>query len=84
METIGRKIYFEKTNGVIVWDKGEMSGNVEETTLYEDKVNVPLLNILDIKGQLGILQLNYGDYSTNFQSCKGYYINVTDNSIVFL
>lgn len=81
---IGRKIYYEKTNGVPVWDKGEMSGDVVETTLAEDKTTFPLLSVLDVKGQLGTLQLDYGTDKDKFASCKGYYINVTDNTVVFL
>jgi hypothetical protein len=81
---IGCKIYFEKTNGVPVWNKGEMSGDVVETTLEQDKSVMPILGVLDAKGQLGTLQLDYGAQADNFKTCKGYYINVADNSIVFL
>ena len=81
---IGRKIYFEKANGIVVWDKGEMSGDVRETTLDEDKAVMPLLSVLDAKSQLGILQLDYSADSDKFASCEGYYINVADNLVVFL
>ncbi|MTK12098.1 MAG: hypothetical protein F8N39_08425 [Clostridiaceae bacterium] len=74
----------KKSNGVIVWDKGEMSGDVQETSLEQDKQVMPMLSALSEKGQLGVVQLKYGEFSTQFQLCKGYYINVTDNSIVFL
>jgi hypothetical protein len=84
MLQIGRKIYYEKANGVIVWDKGEMSGDVVETTLEQDEVTMPILSALDTKGQLGILQLDYGAQANSFATCKGYYINVSDNSVVFL
>lgn len=81
---VGRKIYFEKSNGVVIWDKGEMIGDIKETTLEQDKITVPLLNVLDTKGQLGIKQLNYGEFTIRFQTCKGYYISVKDETIVFL
>jgi hypothetical protein len=81
---IGRRIYFEKSNGIIVWDKGEMQGDVRETTLDEDKSVMPILGVLDAKGQLGVLQLDYGAQTDSFASCQGYYVNVSDNSVVFL
>jgi len=81
---IGRKIYYDCSTGIILWDLGERSGNVTPTTYEQDLSVMPLLGVLQSKNQLGTLQLNYGDYSSNFQSCKGYYINVADSSIVFL
>jgi hypothetical protein len=84
MLQIGRKIYYEKANGIVVWDKGEMQGDVKETTLDEDKAAMPILSALDTKGQLGVLQLDYGAQADSFATCKGYYINVSENSVVFL
>lgn len=46
----------------------------------------PLKSLDDflLQGKTSGIQLNYGEYSSDFQSCKGYYINVANNSIVFL
>ena len=71
---IGRKIYYEKTNGVIIWDKGEMSGDVIETTLEQDIETMPTLALLP-EGQLGVLQLEYGDYAEQFSASRGFRIN---------
>lgn len=81
---IGRKIYYEKSNGIIIWDKGEMSGSLEPATFEQDAQIMPILNVLTSKNQLGVKELSYGELSSSFTTCKGYYINVTDNSIVFL
>jgi hypothetical protein len=71
---IGRKIYFSKDSGVIIWDKGQMEGSVVETTLEEDKIAMPVLTLI-LEDKFGILQLNFGDYADEFSRCKGYIIN---------
>ena len=74
MEFIGRKVYYEKTNGVVIWDKGEMMGDVRETTIDEDIVACRVL-ILVPEGQLGIVQFEYGEYTSEFSTCSGFRIN---------
>lgn len=83
MMEIGRKIYYEKTNGIVIWDKGEMSGDVRETTFEEDCSAMPILTLID-PVQLGILQLNYGDYSEEFSTCQGYRINPISGLLEFV
>lgn len=83
MTQIGRKIYYEKTNGVIIWDKGEMAGDVRETTLEEDKITMPVLTLID-SNQLGIKQLTFGELASNFQTCKGYRINPITEEVEFV
>lgn len=80
---IGRKIYYEKTNGVVIWDKGEMEGDVRETTFEEDCTVIPVLTLID-SNQLGILQLNFGDYQEEFLTCRGYRINPINNLPEFI
>lgn len=80
---IGRKIYYEKTNGVIIWDKGEMEGDVRETTFEEDCGVMPVLTLID-SNQLGILQLNFGDYQEEFLTCRGCKINPITNLPEFI
>lgn len=80
---IGRKIYYEKANGVIIWDKGEMSGSVVETTFEEDKVAMPLLTLIP-ETELGVKQLNYGDYADEFSRVRAYRINPVTDELEFL
>lgn len=80
---IGRKIYFEKANGVVIWDKGEMSGDVVETTLEQDREIMPVLNLIEAN-QLGVLQLAFGEYSQEFITCKGYKIDPITLQPVFI
>lgn len=71
---IGRKVYFSKDSGVVIWDKGEMSGDVRETTFDEDCQAMPVLTLVDSE-KLGVVQLEYGAYADEFSRCKGYIIN---------
>ena len=56
---IGRKIYYAKSNGLIIWDKGEMSGSVVETTFEQDKAIIPVLAMLP-EAEIGVLEYEYG------------------------
>jgi hypothetical protein len=57
---IGRKIYYDTETGTILWDKGELTGFVHETTIEEDYPN-------GIPTNLGVIQLAYGERSTEFR-----------------
>ena len=72
---IGRKIYYAKDSGVVIWDKGEMSGAVRETTFAEDCEVIPILALVNDNGMLGVVQLDYGAYAEQFKICRGYIIN---------
>jgi hypothetical protein len=83
MEQIGRKIYYEKNNGVIIWDKGEMEGDVRETTLQEDLEVMPVLTLIAPE-RLGIKQLGYGELADSFLNCRGYRINPDTEEVEFV
>ena len=82
MSQIGRKIYYEKTNGIVIWDKGEMEGDVRETTLEEDCLTMPILTLISPE-QIGIKHLIYGELREQFISSSGYRINPTTEEIEF-
>lgn len=56
---IGRKIYYAKSNGVVLWDKGEMSGAVVQTTFEQDKLIMPILAALP-ESEIGVIEYDYG------------------------
>lgn len=80
---IGRKIYYGKSNGVVIWDKGEMFGNVVPTTLDQDKTASPVLTMLDTT-ELGICQLAFGGYTTEFLTCKAWKIDTVTGLPTFI
>ena len=79
---VGRKIYYEKANGVVIWDKGEAQGVESETTFEQDKVACPALNLIPSE-QLGIKQLAYGELAEQFAQAKGYRINPQTEEVEF-
>jgi len=81
---VGHKIYYEKTNGIIIWDKGEMSGDVRETTLAEDEATMPELVTLDAAGNLGVLQLDYGARDNEFANLGTYHVDITQTPPVLV
>jgi hypothetical protein len=71
---IGRKIYYSKDSGVIIWDKGEMSGEVVETTFEQDIEVMPVLSLIN-SDMLGVVQFEYGAYIEQFCNCRGFIID---------
>ena len=80
---IGRKIYYEKTNGIILWDCGEKAGDVIETTLEQDTQFMPVLTLIDPE-QLGRLQLEYGQFKDEFSRCRCYKVNPETETLEFI
>ena len=80
---IGRKIYYEKSNGIVIWDKGEMSGDVAQTTFQQDCEVMPVLTMIDAN-QLGVLELEYGALSQEFSNCNGFKVNPITETIEFI
>jgi len=76
---IGRKIYYNKTTGEVVWDKGEMSGGVRETTFEEDKAIMPEIESADIV----LMTLPYGDKKEEFRVCGGFTVDHKTQKITF-
>lgn len=80
---IGRKIYYEKTNGIVIWDKGELSGHVMKTSFEDDCKVMPVLTLISPE-QLGVKQLEYGELREQFISSKGYRINPINEEVEFV
>ena len=68
---IGRKIYYGKSNGLVIWDKGEMTGNVIPTTLEQDMGAMPVLGLLPSE-EIGVVEFEYG---TPMEVSAGYIVN---------
>jgi hypothetical protein len=73
--TIGRKIYYNKLTGQIIFDTGERTGtNIRDTTIEEDYQYV-----FELQNQnreiTGVLQLKAGEFIEEFNDCIGYRVN---------
>lgn len=75
MNFIGRKIYFDKSTGMIICDTGEMvNAFAVETTVEQDFQNIQALKDRVIES-VGVLKLEYGQYSQDFSQCTGVRVN---------
>jgi len=82
MIAIGRKIYFEKQTGNIILDKGEMKGDVVESTIEQDYEFFKVLSDR-IPTTVGVIQLEYGQYAEDFARSNGYRVDVETGAILF-
>ncbi|MBB6689862.1 hypothetical protein H7B90_00460 [Cohnella xylanilytica] len=74
----GRRIYYEKETGNVIHDTGERFGDVIETTLEQDfRAYISLAE--RVPETVGMLQLDYGQYSQDFMECSGYRVDVSGN-----
>jgi len=70
---VGRRIYYDAVGNVLV-DTGERQGNVRETTLEEDFQVFVALSERNPE-TVGVVQLEYGQYTQDFAACNGYRVN---------
>ncbi|MCL6456723.1 MAG: hypothetical protein K6T85_01830 [Gorillibacterium sp.] len=62
---IGRRIYYDKETGNIIQDAGERSGDVIETTVYQDFISY--LSLAErVPDTVGYVELEYGQYTQDF------------------
>ncbi|WP_414625991.1 hypothetical protein [Paenibacillus massiliensis] len=79
---IGRKIYYRKASGQVIFVSSEMSGSVLETTVEEDFEFYPQLQGYDPE-KVGMLQLEYGQYADDFSRAASYYVNPETGKLMF-
>lgn len=73
---IGRKIYYEIATGNIILDTGDRNGDVVEMTLEQDFAAYAAL-AERVPDTVGMMQLEYGQYSQDFAECIGYRVDVS-------
>lgn len=72
---IGRRIYFDVPTGNILVDTGERQGSVIPTTPEQDASAYNALAERAV-GTYSYIELQYGQYSQDFEESNGYRINV--------
>lgn len=68
MIEVGRRIIFEKSTGKIIMVMGEMQGDV-----------LPREDL----GELGYIDLEYGQYSDEFSKVKSFHIDPDTKKVIF-
>lgn len=79
---LGRKIYYQKQIGNVVFTRGEMSGCVIESTKEEDFATYVALRDLE-PDAVEMLLLEYGEYAEDFTTCNGYRVNPATKKLEF-
>ena len=79
---IGRKVYYEKATGNIVFITSEMQGDVIETTTEQDFESYQILNER-VPSSVGCIKLEYGEYSQDFHQCNGLNVNLETGLLEF-
>jgi len=79
---IGRKLYYNLSNGNIIQDVGQLSGDVFETSREEDfKLYKTLID--RVPETVGLLQLEFNQHIQNFAECNGYRVNPVTEELEF-
>lgn len=79
---IGRRIFFDKSNGDNIIDTGERRGFVSPTSIEQDISTFTALSERN-RETFDYIELEYGQYAQDFAECNGYRINVDDKTIEF-
>jgi hypothetical protein len=79
---VGRRIYFDKTTGNVIKDKGELQGAVVATTIEDDIVVFKELSERN-RNTFDYIELAFGDHAQDFAECNGYRVNVANKTLEF-
>ena len=79
---IGRRIYYDLNTGNVLLNTGERRGNIKPTTINEDFQLYSVLLKYN-KDSVGVIELEYGEYSQDFKECNGYRVNLDTKQLEF-
>jgi hypothetical protein len=79
---IGRKIYYDITNGNVILDTGEREGWVTETSIEEDINTFTTLSERN-RDTFDVIELPFGAYTQDFRDCNGHIVNLVTKEIEF-
>ncbi|EGG33326.1 hypothetical protein [Paenibacillus sp. HGF5] len=80
---LGRKIYFDKLTGAIIYTRGELSGAVRETTTEEDFETFTALAERSPE-TVGCLKLEYGQLNRDFEAADDWWVEPDTLELKFL
>lgn len=79
---IGRRIFYEIETGNVILDTGEKTGYVVPTTVEQDVDSFKALSERN-RETFDYIELEYGQYSSDFLECNGYRVNIETKEIEF-
>lgn len=75
MNQVGRKVYYDKSTGNVVFITSEMVGWVEDSTVEQDFATYREL-AERLPESVGVIHLEYGQYAEDFAQCNGVRVNL--------
>ncbi|EEA86051.1 hypothetical protein [Peptacetobacter hiranonis] len=79
---IGKRIYYLKVDGRVILDTGEAEGWVNPTTSEDDWIIYSELSKYN-KSEVDFMELQFGEFKTEFAECTSYHVDVAKKEIVF-
>ena len=79
---LGKRIYYLKVDGRVVLDTGEAEGWVNPTTTEQDWEIYTELSKYN-KSEVDFIELQFGEFKTEFAECTSYHVDVAKKEIVF-
>lgn len=84
MQLIGRRIYFDKSTGLMLVDTGDIMTHDDYVTptIEQDFKRYAVL-AERVPDSVGVLELEYGQYAQDFAECNGYRVNPETQELEF-
>jgi hypothetical protein len=79
---IGRKLFYDNTNGNVIYDTGERQGSVVATTIEQDIATFTALSERN-RDTFNVIELPFGAYQQDFAESNGYRVNVETKELEF-
>lgn len=79
---IGRRVYYNKLTGDILFDTGQMEGDIQIEPTFEDDIMLGNLTGID-KNIIGCIELKYNEHKDRFSEFPFFKINLTTKTVKF-
>jgi len=81
--SIGRKVYYELATGDVILTTLEKASETATNTTKEQDFEI--YDVLQARNPdtVGVIQLEFGQYQSEFQTAKSYKVNLETNELVF-
>jgi hypothetical protein len=83
LKKIGRRLYYKKDNGLILFDTGEKKGSHVKQNSYKKDIEIAGLERLDSEGKVDYIELSYGQHRKQIEEARYMKINHHSKNLKF-